>query len=251
MPPLPETVATDIPCLNCSYNLRTLSLSANCPECGQPVFISFRGDLLIYAPKRWLTTVTLGCRTLTLGLLLPILCYPLLRNPLTRPPTLLSLWALNAIGLYLITRPEPNSDNARARTPLQLLLMLSAVLLAAAFQLEPLANRRSANPWAHYALQFFTPALLLVPVALLFAHLHHLARRVDPTRGTPANVAKWITTAAILLLLLRPLFPICLITLLLPPTLLALYVTLLTHLIATANDFSDASHHPDNVYYLF
>jgi len=247
MPPLPDTVATDVPCLNCSYNLRTLSLAGKCPECGQPVSISFRGDLLIYAPKRWLTTVTLGCRALTLGLLLPILCYPLLRNPLTRAPTLLSLSALHVFGIYLLTRPEPNSDGARAGAPLRLLLIITSVMLAGALQIQSHAGRWSPNLWVQYGLQFVSAPLMLVPVVLLFAHLRHLARRVDPTRGTWGTVGTWTTIAVILLLLIQPLFPICLITLLLPPALLALYLTLVIHLIATANDFSDAAHHPDNV----
>lgn len=52
-----ERVATDLSCLYCGYNLRTLSTSAKCPECGNPVFESFRRTQLATADPEWVRLV--------------------------------------------------------------------------------------------------------------------------------------------------------------------------------------------------
>jgi hypothetical protein len=63
-------VATDTPCDQCGYNLRTLHLTARCPECHHPVERSATCDLLRYAPPEYTRGLLLGTDQLLLGLLL-------------------------------------------------------------------------------------------------------------------------------------------------------------------------------------
>lgn len=50
----------DITCTSCDYNLRTILLDANCPECGQPVIDSLDPNRLCFADPKWLKRVRLG-----------------------------------------------------------------------------------------------------------------------------------------------------------------------------------------------
>ena len=38
MPAPPPTIETDLPCIKCGYNLRTLPSNGQCPECGEPIW---------------------------------------------------------------------------------------------------------------------------------------------------------------------------------------------------------------------
>jgi hypothetical protein len=53
-------IDTDLPCVRCGYNLRTLDRKGHCPECGLPVLLSIGGDSLAHASPRWLCTVQRG-----------------------------------------------------------------------------------------------------------------------------------------------------------------------------------------------
>lgn len=54
-----EHVATDLPCLQCGYNLRTQPHDANCPECGEPVIESLQNRLAACG-QRNLAIITTG-----------------------------------------------------------------------------------------------------------------------------------------------------------------------------------------------
>lgn len=67
------SVARDVSCITCGYNMRTLRLDARCPECGKPVAASLRTDDLRFANVRWLRRVRRGVSTL----LVAIVAFPL------------------------------------------------------------------------------------------------------------------------------------------------------------------------------
>jgi hypothetical protein len=71
LPPLPppQFVGVDTPCRNCSYNLRTLPTSAVCPECGLPVALSLRSDLLRFSNPDWLILIRRGMLCMFVGVL--------------------------------------------------------------------------------------------------------------------------------------------------------------------------------------
>ena len=57
--PRQETVDIDWPCVHCDYNLRTLSIAGNCPECGRPVANTVENSL-VYADLAWLRDMRSG-----------------------------------------------------------------------------------------------------------------------------------------------------------------------------------------------
>lgn len=50
----------ELECRGCGYNLMSQMLTGGCPECGQPVEWSARGDRLGYSDPRWLASLRLG-----------------------------------------------------------------------------------------------------------------------------------------------------------------------------------------------
>lgn len=56
-----STVADDLACVHCGYNLRGLAYDHRCPECAKPVAGSLRGDVLKHADPDWLAKVRFGC----------------------------------------------------------------------------------------------------------------------------------------------------------------------------------------------
>lgn len=63
------SLAEDIPCRRCGYNLRGLAPAGTCPECGTPVGRSLIGDLLRYCDPRWVTQVSEGMSVLMLAVM--------------------------------------------------------------------------------------------------------------------------------------------------------------------------------------
>lgn len=63
------TVTTDVSCIECQYNLRTLPVGSACPECGTPVVNSLRADLLRFADPKWLGQVHEGTKLLIVVLI--------------------------------------------------------------------------------------------------------------------------------------------------------------------------------------
>ena len=63
------TVATDVGCVGCGYNLRTLRIDALCPECAKPVVASLRPDDLRFADTKWLRRVRAGVTSLLMAVL--------------------------------------------------------------------------------------------------------------------------------------------------------------------------------------
>ena len=79
--PLPATaldaagsIAVDLSCLNCGYNLRGLDPNGCCPECGVAIGRSVHGDLLRFCSPRWVRRIAQGINLLILGLVLCVLC---------------------------------------------------------------------------------------------------------------------------------------------------------------------------------
>ena len=68
-------VCVDAPCLNCGYNLRTLLTTGLCPECGQPVMPSLRGDLLRFAPPRWVRGLARGTLLILIAMGVTVVIY--------------------------------------------------------------------------------------------------------------------------------------------------------------------------------
>src|SRR6185437_13943991 len=68
-PPL-VLVEFDVACRKCAYNLRGLATMARCPECGAPVSISVRGELLRFSEPDWLKLIRRGAYMILIGVLI-------------------------------------------------------------------------------------------------------------------------------------------------------------------------------------
>ncbi|MGH7177418.1 MAG: hypothetical protein ACREJC_08565 [Tepidisphaeraceae bacterium] len=64
---VPTTIEQDLHCIICDYNLRGLSGSGNCPECGNEIAISLRGERLSDADPVWLGRVSAGVTLLVIA----------------------------------------------------------------------------------------------------------------------------------------------------------------------------------------
>jgi hypothetical protein len=53
-------ITDDVPCRRCQYNLRGLDSSALCPECGSPVELSIKGDLIRHSDPQWIARLVRG-----------------------------------------------------------------------------------------------------------------------------------------------------------------------------------------------
>lgn len=108
------TIADDMPCVICGYNLRGLTAAGRCPECGSPVARSIHGDLLRYADGDWLAKLLLGIRlmlwSILTGLVLGIFAIiaRALASPMVFAAGLTIIMAgLDVAAAILITVQEP------------------------------------------------------------------------------------------------------------------------------------------------
>ncbi len=60
------------PCVRCTYDLRGLALTSNCPECGLPVADSLRGILLQYAASEYIRAIRTGFTLILTGIAISI-----------------------------------------------------------------------------------------------------------------------------------------------------------------------------------
>lgn len=143
------TIVADIPCFFCQYNLRTLSIDGNCPECGHAVGECIRW--LVFCDPRWLSKLRTGV-TIFLWLPLAVLLsyvgfvvYWLLRAmpaiP-SDPPDLFVMKIASSVfgigvasawlaGIWYLTSTEPVSraDPRRSKLPVWI-RVLNAVSIA-------------------------------------------------------------------------------------------------------------------------
>jgi hypothetical protein len=114
------TLARDLVCRACGYNLRGLRVDGCCPECGTPVEASLKADLLELADPSWLRRLEHGARlTLWAIKLLCVAVVPIAAVPLAMgnagyryllwPALFAAAVGLAAlVGAWLFTSPMPH-----------------------------------------------------------------------------------------------------------------------------------------------
>lgn len=108
---------SDLTCIQCGYNLRTLFVDAMCPECGTPVERSLHGDRLACSDARWLGKLRHGA-----GLLLFNVCLAfigaLFASVYDHAGYGREAWAIlqmvtsgvSLLAMLLLTSPEPRVE---------------------------------------------------------------------------------------------------------------------------------------------
>jgi len=111
-------VTHDVPCRGCSYNVRGQHESGKCPECGTPVGISIRGNLLRYSDPAWVEKLLRGVDLILWGLLTTLLgsgvAVVLQFTMGSRAHSFTQLVMILAsgvgvIGAWLLTTPDPGT----------------------------------------------------------------------------------------------------------------------------------------------
>ncbi len=117
-PPLtaPDAVVDhDVICVDCGYNLRGLSVTGLCPECGRDIQLSMQGNFLRYANAEWVARVSRGADFVIAGIALASMLSGILFTLLTTGDIsavvfrhlLLSVFVLPTIGLWMLTTLDP------------------------------------------------------------------------------------------------------------------------------------------------
>jgi cytochrome b561 len=127
----PVVIDSDLPCAICGYNLKGLSVDANCPECGQSVARSYTPDLLRSNPQ-WLR------HQANTMLLLGALCLVNFQ-PFNYSLRGFQVWIGFGILLSIATvwacwrlaTPEPPGPPADGEATLQRMLRLAPIIYAA------------------------------------------------------------------------------------------------------------------------
>ncbi|HYE17738.1 MAG TPA: hypothetical protein VEA69_04800 [Tepidisphaeraceae bacterium] len=119
--PADPPIQQDLPCRKCQYNLRGLTASGRCPECGTAVGYSLQGDLLRYCNPSWVDTLKTGTGLAVWGILTIIfgvvmaVAVPMIGQSIGAVQfgligggvVVLIGWILNLIGWFMATQPDP------------------------------------------------------------------------------------------------------------------------------------------------
>ncbi|MFN0135180.1 MAG: hypothetical protein ACKVS9_03585, partial [Phycisphaerae bacterium] len=150
-------VQVAVPCAFCSYNLQTLRLGSNCPECGKAVGFRFVPELLQNAPVEWLRRVRWGLRIYVISVLVAFLAavgsglasYFMVMSGSVEAERIaaftnswwfaaaenvfsLAFTAISAYGAWLFTSPRPAAaipDRALSRKAVRVGVVISTVAL--------------------------------------------------------------------------------------------------------------------------
>lgn len=162
-----RTIDHDVSCVSCGYNLRSLDVEGQCPECGADVAHTMHGDYLRYADRAWIEQTLRGLRWAVQSrkvLLITVLSIPLLviagvlLLPRDRDTTLegvlefiltiaqimvmLSAVGLG-IGLWMISKGEPRAETKHVHLQ-TVIRAMSAVIIPAlglwVFSRSPVSN---------------------------------------------------------------------------------------------------------------
>lgn len=211
--PTAEPTARDLPCVACGYDLRGLSQSGRCPECGAAIERSLRGNLLKYADLAWLTKVRRGVRLLRAYFLLSILVgipaalsaeycrssgWPAVAHLIT------AVFSVALLGLGLraiqgITVQEPRFARREPRFCLRRILIGCVVFSVASAALDSIWGNAPVPVWAQ-VLTIVMGLSNLVLVPGFGVYLRRFALRLPDlqlARHTRIVVIGWSVTAGL------------------------------------------------------
>jgi hypothetical protein len=185
-------VATDTPCDQCGYNLRTLHLTARCPECHHPVERSATCELLRYAPPAYIERLLKGVNSFLLGAsMIPfaavvIIAAPLERNGVCSASLALLGFALMCFGLFNFATRDPRPH--RRESAFIAIGLRATVIAAAILAVAALLTRFSAiashwpSGWRIDGELVGVTTFLIVTPAFAILRVGQLARRMGASQ---------------------------------------------------------------------
>jgi hypothetical protein len=187
-----RSIAADLACRECGYNLRTASSAGRCPECGSPVVDSVRHYYTWYAPAARYRSLAAGARLLAFCLGATVIALFLnltlvatsAHNDLTG--FLIVAWVmviplLTLGGLITLTRgehrkPGGEAEGFSARRLVRWLLALTPVLFAA---FVAFAVNGSSSQWLAVGAAILFLASLVSIAVVLVRHIHNLVKSLE------------------------------------------------------------------------
>jgi len=225
-----DLATTDLPCLNCGYNLRGLTEDGRCPECGTPVERSLHGNLLIYSAADYLRTMHLGLVVIIASVIasvavsivfiaLTILfgAFAASQNAPASAATAVTMTEVAAtlfasaiglvtlVGWWMFSAPDPaiigQETGSRARVIVRTTVAISAAatILQAVFET---ASASTVNPAVHVAVVGTTAASLIAGIVKFFAamlYIRWLAPRL-PSRAIDKKARQYMWLIPLLVL---------------------------------------------------
>jgi hypothetical protein len=197
-------VTADVPCRGCSYNVRGLSQDGKCPECGTPVGLSIRGNLLCYSDPAWVEKLLKGIDLILWGLLASVVASGLgvgivfamgpRGTPFFQGITILAS-AVGVIGAWLLTSPDPGTEEQSQVVTARKIVRFALLFGVAESILTMWSEREHAHPFvgALIGVALILAAMVTVvgEVARLY-YLKKLAMRIpDTALAKRANMLCW------------------------------------------------------------
>lgn len=198
------TIAEDVTCRRCAYNLRGLHCEGRCPECGTPVGRSLLGDLLQYSDSSWGKRVSDGLNLIIIGVVVGILlgCATGIsgagagrtHNPIVQFAVSALAGLIGFVGAWMMTERDPSGigedKDVNARKIVRFTLVLG--LLS-----TPLALAEDAIEDPNLGLAIALAAGVFSLIALVgewykFVFYEQLARRIpDEIVARRARLVRW------------------------------------------------------------
>ena len=219
-----QGIDQDISCIRCGYNLRGTTSAGQCPECGEPVQISLRPDLLHMANPAWLDKLRKGMSWLLAALIINLVMVPvaiafkmLFITPSAMPYSGIPIGALialaapailislaYAVGIWLVTEPESVVYDKKTSRRLARWLIVPAMLVGLVADLLHASNDPE-NMLAGSVIETAGSIMLLVGFLAGLRYLRLLAMRIPETRLVKETMAIfWCMLIVMSLLALTP-----------------------------------------------
>ncbi len=200
-----QTNNHDLPCLHCGYNLRGMTADKQCPECGEEVGRSLRGDQLHFSDLHWVRRLSLGVNLIAWGantsaatLLLSILLMSdLASRQFIDPQSLLPLMHVLlllagssfTIGVWLMTTPESGVLEASAWTPRN--ISRWAVMFAAVICFLSVSLYQALSVYSN-VLVFIGINVSFVGIIFLMIYAYSLSVRMpNHELAVPTRIVTW------------------------------------------------------------
>lgn len=191
-------------CRRCGYNLRGLREDGRCPECGTPIGLSTRGDLLRFADPDWVDKLARGVRYMLWGLLVVVVAGGLggcvlksggLPTACVGAFTILA-GLLNVYGAWLLTSPDPSRVGEDRLVTARKIVRIGLIAGVLKEVTETLVETLNILPW--WVVVFLgIPSVLLGLIGVVgefakFLFIEKLANRIpDPKLAAFARFLRW------------------------------------------------------------